>query len=309
MELIAGGCGVLIGMVLVVLPFASHAARLSELRSLPLPSLDFLAMHVDLLPLIPLIPILMAYGLLKGWKLHEVLRHGGIEALAVLSLPFGLALASHFLDATLLLPRYLTIAILPCFLCVGRALSSLDSISRLGAIPLALLQVSIMSNHWLSPWRQSQYNSHDSLVSTPLVQSKEARCPLFAASPFIESIHADQFSNPALASFLRAPISYYVKEPFTLIPLGFQDQDFETRVMRSISDVLSKSGCVRLLLRDIKLHNSKGEIRSSLAVVSEFARKQGAAISHHVSSAIGDNFLVLTLHSPPIKAMESSQSG
>lgn len=76
---------------------------------------------------------------------------------------------------------------------------------------------------------------------------KDAHCSFYISTGFIELQYPDKIHDPLLISFLKAPISYFLPNAFTLLPLTVGTRDAMAYWRDEIMPELSQHECVYLI--------------------------------------------------------------
>jgi hypothetical protein len=277
--IISSVCGSALGLAMIAQNFSKHLGSISSIAFTEPPSLLLTVVCLAILPIFP--AFILRYFLLRddsdrGHSSAEIL-----ELCATVGLIISLCIASHLLNATLLLPRYCSIAIFPAILylmsTLQRALSSesrslqsralqsraLKSIFAPHIIVTTILSAFLCYNFILSDSRM--VNSINTAIKAP---SEYSHCPLFISSLFIESAIPDRLEDQGLQSFLRGPLNYYNSDNFELLPICFTRPANANRHVSEIRAKIESSGCARLMLSNFKLGDAKGPFLPGTFVIN-----------------------------------------
>jgi hypothetical protein len=101
-------------------------------------------------------------------------------------------------------------------------------------------------------------------------------CPLFFSSGFIETARSRVFSQPTLAGFVRAPLSYYqVDLPIIDLPLHFAGKEEGDYFSMVVAPALDSAACAVVMARTMYFWHALGNYLPSHLAVEQALEERG----------------------------------
>lgn len=252
--------GAILAALIVAPMFLMHLSNVSELRFLRAPLFGDIYAALAGLPLFPIgAALFMCIALQEQCIALKAGTNGLLELALAIAMPIGLFICSHILDATLMAPQHYGVALPLTLIFLMKGGDKLAQKRPLLVAILFLLQIcwglfgaQDLKNLFLK--RSLPREVRTNLYEPP---QRFARCGLFISSGFMESVSYKRMHNPLLLAFLRAPISYYFKGNFNLLPVGFLRPEDRVEFISSITDAVTKRGCALLAFQALYHWNEK----------------------------------------------------